>query len=35
MANSYSKIIIHYIFSTKNRQALIKPDLAEKIWKYM
>jgi REP element-mobilizing transposase RayT len=35
MANSFSKIIIHYIFSTKNREPFITSDLAEKLWKFI
>jgi REP element-mobilizing transposase RayT len=35
MANSYAKIIIHFIFSTKNRQPLITKDFAEQLWSYM
>ena len=35
MANSYAKIIIHFIFSTKNRQPLITKDSAEPLWSYM
>jgi len=40
MAHSYISILwhiiyIHYIFSTKNRQKIIKPELEERLWPYM
>ena len=35
MAHSYISIYIHYIFSTKNRQEIIKPELEERLWPYM
>jgi REP element-mobilizing transposase RayT len=35
MANSFAKIIIHYIFSTKNRQPFITTDIAPELWAYM
>ncbi len=35
MAHSYVSILIHYIFSTKNRQEIITPDLQDRLWAYM
>ena len=35
MAHSYISIYIHYIFSIKNRQKIIKPELEERLWPYM
>ena len=35
MAHSYISIYIHYIFSTKNRQKIIKPELEERLCPYM
>jgi len=35
MAHSYVSILIHYTFSTKNRQKIITPELAERLWAYM
>jgi putative transposase len=35
MAHSYVSILIHYTFSTKNRQKIITPELAERLWPYM
>lgn len=35
MAHSYTKIIIHYVFSTKNREKIIKVELQERLWSYM
>ena len=35
MAHSYISIYIHYIFSTKNRQKIIKSELEERLWPYM
>ncbi|MFQ5641105.1 MAG: transposase [bacterium] len=35
MAHSYISIYIHYIFSTKNRQKIIKPELEDQLWPYM
>ena len=32
MANSYTELKYHCIFSTKNRQALILPEIEERIW---
>ncbi len=35
MAHSYIRLYVHYIFSTKHRQKLIKPELEERLWPYM
>jgi putative transposase len=35
MANSYISIYVHYVFSTKNRLPLIRPDMQERLWSYM
>lgn len=35
MPNTYSQIYLHYVFSPKNRQALIKPDFEEELYKYI
>jgi putative transposase len=35
MAHSYVSILIHYTFSTKNRQKIIIPELQERLWPYM
>ncbi len=35
MAHSYTNILIHYIFSTKNRCKIIKPELEERLLAYM
>jgi REP-associated tyrosine transposase len=35
MAHSYSKIFIHYVFSTKNREKIITDKLQERLWSYM
>ena len=35
MAHSYSKILIHYVFSTKNREKIIAAPLQERLWSYM
>ncbi len=35
MAHSYSQIIIHYIFSTKNREKWIRGDIQPRIWQYL
>ncbi|MDZ7305284.1 MAG: IS200/IS605 family transposase [candidate division KSB1 bacterium] len=35
MAHSYVSIMVHYVFSTKNRQKIITPDLEERLWPYM
>ena len=35
MAHSYTKILIHYIFSTKNREKIMTIELQERLWAYM
>lgn len=35
MGQSYSKILIHYVFSTKNREKIITVKLQERLWSYM
>jgi putative transposase len=34
MAHRYPNILIHCVFSTKNRRDLIPPELLGKLWKY-
>ncbi|MGA2857549.1 MAG: IS200/IS605 family transposase [Candidatus Sulfotelmatobacter sp.] len=35
MAHRYPNILIHCVFSTKNRQDLTPPELLPKLWKYL
>jgi REP element-mobilizing transposase RayT len=35
MAHSYVNILIHYIFSTKNREKIIVPEIQDRLWAYM
>jgi putative transposase len=35
MAHSYTNILIHYVFSTKNRKKIITKELQERLWSYM
>jgi REP element-mobilizing transposase RayT len=35
MANSYSSLFYHIVFSTKNRKKWIKPDIENRVWKYI
>jgi len=35
MANTYTSINIHYVFSTKNRAPIIIGDLRERLWAFM
>ncbi len=35
MAHSYVNILIHYVFSTKNREKIIPPNLQDRLWEYM
>lgn len=35
MAHSYVSLKVHYIFSTKNRQKIITPELEQRLWPYM
>ena len=35
MANTFSQVYVHLVFSTKNRADLISPDLEERVWAYI
>ncbi|NQS98601.1 MAG: IS200/IS605 family transposase [candidate division Zixibacteria bacterium] len=35
MPHSYTSIVVHYIFSTKNREKIIAPDLQKQLWLYL
>jgi len=35
MANSYTSLYVHFVFSTKNRQKIIADDLKGRLWAYM
>ncbi len=35
MANTYTNILVHAVFSTKNREPFISPDLSERLYPYM
>jgi len=35
MPNTYSQIYLHYVFSPKYRQALIKPEFENELYKYI
>ena len=35
MANTYSSLNIHYVFSTKNRDPLIVVNLRDRLWAFM
>ncbi|MBS1807816.1 MAG: IS200/IS605 family transposase [Acidobacteria bacterium] len=35
MANTYSALFYHLVFSTKNRANLIHPEIEERIWAYV
>ncbi len=35
MANTYSQIYLHFVFSTKNRDETISPDIEEREWSYI
>ena len=35
MANTYTQAYLHFIFSTKNRNALIKLEFEKKLWAYI
>ncbi len=35
MANSYISLYVHYVFSTKNRDPLIRPEIRDRLWAYM
>jgi REP element-mobilizing transposase RayT len=35
MANTYTALNYHIVFSTKNREPFISKDYEERIWKYL
>ncbi len=35
MSHSYAKVWLHVVFSTKNRQQLINPDLEKKLFEFL
>ena len=35
MANTFSLLNIHYVFSTKERVPVLTPDIRERLWPYM
>jgi REP element-mobilizing transposase RayT len=35
MANTYTSLHYHLIFSTKNREPWIRPDIEQRIWEYL
>ena len=35
MPQSLSNILLHVVFSTKNRRALIGPDVEDELWRYL
>ena len=35
MSHSYAKVWLHVVFSTKNRQPLINPDLEKKLFEFL
>jgi len=35
MANTYSSLFYHLVFSTKNRKSWIKPEIENRIWSYI
>jgi putative transposase len=35
MANTYSALFYHIVFSTKNRKLWIKPDIENRVWSYI
>ncbi|MFN0123717.1 MAG: IS200/IS605 family transposase [Blastocatellia bacterium] len=35
MANTYSSLFYHIVFSTKNRSPFIRPELENRIWEYI
>lgn len=35
MANTYSQVYLHFVFSTKNRSELISYDIEERVWSYI
>ena len=35
MANTFIKVYVHYVFSTKNREPFINPGVEKRLWAYM
>jgi REP element-mobilizing transposase RayT len=35
MANTYTSLHYHIVFSTKNRESWIKPNIEQRIWAYL
>jgi REP element-mobilizing transposase RayT len=35
MANTYTSLHYHIVFSTKNRECWISPDIEERVWAYL
>jgi REP element-mobilizing transposase RayT len=35
MANTYTALFYHIVFSTKNRVAFLRPDIEERVWAYI
>ncbi len=35
MANTYTSLFYHIVFSTKNRAPFIRPDIEERVWAYL
>ncbi len=35
MANTYSSLFYHIVFSTKHRKELIRPEIEQRIWQYI
>ena len=35
MANTYSQIYLHFVFSTKGRSETIPPEIEERVWSYI
>ncbi len=35
MANTFTSLHYHVVFSTKNRQPWIRPDIEHRIWEYL
>ncbi len=35
MANTYSQIYLHFVFSTKNRSSIILSEFEERVWAYI
>lgn len=35
MANTYCRVLLHLIWSTKNREPLLSPEIATRMWAYL